>query len=78
MEGKCRSEDIMYKCVVTAIGHPQKAYLGTAEGDLRQRYYNHQKSFRYRKYANQILLSKYICEMKNKHNTTPNLIWCIV
>ena len=37
-EGKCRSKDIIYKCVVTAAGHPRKAYLGTAEGDFKQRY----------------------------------------
>ena len=25
---------ISYKCVVTATGHPRKAYLGTAEGNF--------------------------------------------
>ena len=34
LEGKCRSEDIIYKCVVTATGYPWKVYLGTAEGNL--------------------------------------------
>ena len=34
--GKFRSEDIIYKLVVTATGHPQKVYLGTAEGDFKQ------------------------------------------
>ena len=78
MEGKCRSEDIIYKCVVTATGHPRKVYLGTAEGNFKQRYYNHEKSFRNRKYANETSLSKYIWEMKDKHNISPNLMWCIV
>ena len=36
VECKCRFEDIVYKCVVTATGHPQKVYLSTAEGDFRQ------------------------------------------
>ena len=46
-EGKCRSEDITYKCVVTATGHPRKAYLGIAEDDFKQRYHhNRKKSFR--------------------------------
>ena len=39
LEGKCRSEDIIYKCVFTATGHPRKVYSGTAEGDFKQRYY---------------------------------------
>ena len=34
LEGKCRSEDIIYKCVVTATCHPRNVYLGTAEGNL--------------------------------------------
>ena len=34
LEAKCRSGYIIYKCVVTATGQPQKVYLGTAEGDL--------------------------------------------
>ena len=61
-EGKCRSKDIIYKCVLTAIGHPRKVYSGTAEGDcdFKERYCNHKKSFRNRKHANQTSLSKYI------------------
>ena len=78
LEGKCRSEDITYKRAVTATGHPRLLYLGTAEGDFKQRYYNHKKSFKNRKYANETSLSKYIREMKDKHNTTPNLMWCTV
>ena len=52
-------------------------YLGIAEDDFKQRYYNHKKSFRTQEYGNEISLSKYIWEMKDK-NTTPNLMWCIV
>ena len=78
MEGKCRSEDIIYKCAVIATGHPRKVYLDTAEGDFQQRYYNHKKSFRNRKYPTETSLSKHIWEMTDKHNISPNLIWCIV
>ena len=34
LEGKCRSEDIIHKCVVTATGHRRKVYLATAESNL--------------------------------------------
>ena len=44
LESKCRSEDIIYKCVLAATGHPQKVYLGTAEGDFQHQYYN-QKNY---------------------------------
>ena len=78
MEGKFIPEDIIYKCVVTATDHPRKVYLGAAEGNFKQQYYNNKKSFRNWKYANEISLSKCIWEMKDKHNISPNLIWCIV
>ena len=78
MEGKCRSEDIIYKCVVPATGYAQKTCLGTAKGDFKQRYYNRKKSFRNQKYANETSLSKYTSEMKDKNNIAPNLMQRIV
>ena len=45
LEGNCRSKDIIYKRVITATGHPQKVYLGIAQGDFKQRYYKIKNSF---------------------------------
>ena len=78
LEGKCRSEDIICKCVATAIGHRQGAYLGTAESEFKQRCYNHKKSFRNQHYATETSLLKYIWEMKDKYDITPNLKWYII
>ena len=78
LEGKSRSDIMIFKCVITATGHPRKVYLGTAEGDFKQQFYNPKKSFRNLKYANLKSLSKYIWEMKDKPNISPNLMWCIV
>ena len=33
-EGKCRTENIIYKCIASTSGHPDRVYLGTAEGDF--------------------------------------------
>ena len=52
-------------------------HLGTAEGDFKHRYYNHRNSVRNRKYANETSLSKYIWKMEDKHNSTPDVMWCI-
>ena len=60
----------IYKCVVTATDHPQKVYLGTAEGDFKQQCYSHKKSLRSRKYANQTSFSKCIWKIEVEHNTT--------
>ena len=78
MEGKCRSEDIIYKCVATAIGHRQRVYLGTAVGEFKQRFYHHKKSFRNGHYATETSLPKYIWEMKDKYDITRNLEWYII
>ena len=45
LEGKCRTKNIIYKCIVSTSGHPDKAYLQTADGDFKNRYYNHFSSF---------------------------------
>ena len=33
-EGKCRTENIIYKWIATTSGHPGNIYLGTAEKDI--------------------------------------------
>ena len=68
----------MAKYISKLIQNCCLVYLGIAEGNFKQQYYNHEKSFRNQKYANETSLSKYIWEMKDKHNISPNLMWCIV
>ena len=53
--------------------NPDKVYLGTAEGEFKKRYYNHNKSFRNRSYANETTLSKYVCEIKYKYHEMSSL-----
>ena len=31
---ECRTENIIYKCIVLKSGHPDKVYWRTAEGDF--------------------------------------------
>ena len=37
LEGKWGTKNIIYKCIVSTSGHPDKAYLWTAERDLKKR-----------------------------------------
>ena len=78
LEGKCRSPDIIYKCIVSAPGFPIRVYLGTAEGEFKTRFYNHNKSFKNKAYKNETTLAKYIWDLKMNHNVTPTLKWYIV
>ena len=40
MEGDCLANDLVYKCDVTRPLH-KKVYLGLAEGEWKNRFYNH-------------------------------------
>ena len=77
LEGKCKAQSIVYKCVVSAANHQDKVYLGTSEGEFKQRYYNHKKSFNNKRYWKDTTLSKYIWDLKEKSNVTPTLKWSI-
>ena len=68
LNGKCQVTDIIYKCTVLSPGKPNKAYLGTAEGDFKKRFYNHRKSLNNECSANDTTLSKYIWELKETSN----------
>ena len=78
MEGKCRTENIIYKCIISTSGHPDKAYLGNAEGDFEKRYYNHISFFINKTQMNKTNLAKYVWELKQRHNITPTLKWNIM
>ena len=67
LNGQCQSQDIIYKCTVSTSVNPDKVYLGTAEGDFKKLYHNHMKSFCNKQYTNDKSLSKYILEIKEKH-----------
>ena len=42
MNGNCLMNNVIYKCTVfPATRTKQRAYLGLAEGEWKQRYYNH-------------------------------------
>ena len=57
MNGKCQVQNVVYKCTVLATGNfPKRVYLGVAEGDLKQRFYNHKKSIKNKNYRNDTTL----------------------
>ena len=75
---KCRAENIVYKCVASVHGYPNKVYLGTAEGDFKQRFYNHRMSFNNEGHSTDTTLSKYVWEIKRKLKIMPSLKWYII
>ena len=75
---KCRVKEVVDKYVAsTSISH-NKIYLGTVEGEFKKKFYNHKSSFKNRGYASDTSLSKYIWEIKDKHNEIPTLKWSVI
>ena len=66
LDGKCRAGNIAYKCVASVNAYPNKVYLGTAEGDIKKRCYNHWMSFNNEGYSTDTTLSIYIWGIKKK------------
>ena len=78
LSGQCLAQNIVYKCIASTSMNPDKTYLGTTEGDFKERYSNHTNSFRHKLYSKETTLSKYIWEIKKEYNEMPTLIWSIV
>ena len=78
LDDKCRGENIVYKYIASVDGYPLKVYLGTAEGDFKQRFYNHRMSFNSVGHSTDKTLSNYVLEMKKKFKIMSSLKWSII
>ena len=74
LDGKCLTENIVYKAVVSTEIESH-TYYGSSE-DFKLRYNNHTKAFRNQHYINDTELSKHIWKLKNT-NTPYNITWSI-
>ena len=69
LNGSCLTENVIYKAEVTTSNTPDnetKTYIGLSEPPFKNRFSNHSKSFKHRKYENETELSKYIWALKDK------------
>ena len=77
IDGNCQTMDAVYDSRATS-SEPQKIYFGLAEGKLKQRYYNHKKSFNHKRYSHATTLSSYVWDLKETLDATPMLNWSAV
>ena len=76
LNGQCLATSIIYKAIVESEA-PQKQndiskvnyaeYIGQASNTFKERYNNHQLSFKHEKYESNTGLSKYIWNLKRNH-----------
>ena len=78
IDGKCRTIDSIYKCIVTTDNKEDKVYIGLAGGTWKRRYANHVKSFKHETYEKETSLSQYIWKLKRENVNNPVLNWSIL
>ena len=67
LPGKCQTTNVIYRANITTVDNGEtKYYIGMTANPLKERYRNHTKSFKDKKYANETELSKYIWDLKEK------------
>lgn len=78
LENKCLTPKIIYKAEISNDkDQEEKVYIGLAETPFKDRYRNHVKSFKNKKYEKETELSKYIWELKDG-NKEPMVKWSIL
>ena len=78
LTNKCLTRSVIYKAVVqNEIDEETKFYLGLTENSFKERFNNHKKSFKHKRYEKESELSKYIWELKEQ-NKSPSISWSIV
>ena len=73
INGDCRNESVIYKNVQQQPDSKKVQFGLTEEEFKKQRYYDHEKSFRNDFQANGTTLSSYVLEIKDRKNVTPAL-----
>ena len=71
LQESCLTTSIIYNAEVKReeCNQPPKLYIGLTEHAFKQRYNNHNLTFRHEKYANSTELSKYIWQLKRNKKT---------
>jgi hypothetical protein len=78
VDNKCLTPKVIYKAEVTTnINDEKKFYIGLSETPFKDRFRNHTKSIKNKRYENETLLSKYVWELKEK-SIEYNINWSIL
>ena len=70
LDNKCVTSNIIYKAQISNnTKNKHKKYLGVAESSSKERYNNHVRGFKHKKYMKCTELSKYIWNLENQGKT---------
>ena len=78
LDNKCLTPNTVYEGQITNNTNvDQKRYLGASETPFKERFSNHKRDFKHKKYEKCTELSKYIWSLKSQ-GTIPKINWRIV
>ena len=66
LDNKCLTPNIIQEAQITNINNEHKKYLGAAETSFEERYSNHRRDFKHKKYMKCTELLKYIWSLRNQ------------
>ena len=78
IEGKCRTENALYKCEASNNGKEEKTCIGVTKGEWKIRHRQHKTSFKHESHKNDTRLASHVWEMREKLDETPTLKWSII
>ena len=76
LSGKCLQKSLVYQATVSTDADTYR-YIGLTEHSFKQRFTNHNQSFRHEKYSNSTELSKLTWKLKNS-KTNYNITWQVL
>ena len=65
LNGKCQTESLVYKAIVTSPDNTTAEYIGQASTSFKARFNNHTSSFRNQQYSKNTALSSHFWNVKN-------------
>ena len=76
LNGKCQTESLVYKAIVTSPDNTTAEYIGQASTSFKARF--NTSSFRNQQYSKNTALSSHFWNVKNTLNQPPTIDWSIV
>ena len=66
LQGKCLTQDIIYRAKISATDTEDKFYIGLTAPPFKKRFSNHKSSFKNLDYSQSTTLSSYVWQLKNE------------
>ena len=77
VEGKCRTESVVYSAEVSAPNKKTKTYIGMTKNEFKTRFLQHRSALNNRTSAHATALSEYVWKIRDETGIKPKITWKI-